>query len=479
MSTASQLRSLLARPGLVRVLAPHDAFTARILEQAGIEMLFLGGFGAAASRLGVPDLGLVTPGEMAECIRSITDRVLIPLIADGDTGHGPGRPWPGRCGPSSRQRRRHPARRPARSQRCGHFAGKQVVPVATMLDRLAQAADARRDPEFVIVARTDARAVEGLDAAIERANRYAEAGADVGFVEAPRSTGELARIAREVPLPQLANMLPGGVTPLVPLDELERMGFKVAVDPTSTLAWWGCRAAPGGCLARGGRGGGVGGADAVVRRPRAVAGGRRAAGGRRSAAGVAAAGCCRPRAAAARLVRPVRGPGTHPARRAGGGAGPAALRGAVRRGLARHRDRSAAHLRQPDGPAALGDALGGPYPHAVAADRGTGPSRRAGTAPRANASGRFRGRLCGHPHLPVGSRFRIERAVVWNIVDAAGVHHGQAATFAHWTPVDRRRPPADARFPPHPAAGHLIHSLLRLARAGAVSTGSLAATHAL
>ena len=105
-----------------------------------------------------------------------------------------------------------------------------------MLGRLGAALAARRDPDFVIAARTDARAVEGLDAAIGRARRYAEAGADMAFVEAPQSVAELGRIAREVPLPNLANMLPGGATPLVALADLERMGFKVAVDPTSSLA---------------------------------------------------------------------------------------------------------------------------------------------------------------------------------------------------------------------------------------------------
>ncbi|MFM8803089.1 MAG: oxaloacetate decarboxylase, partial [Planctomycetia bacterium] len=237
MSTAATLRTLLRRPGLVRALAPHDAFTARILEQSGIELLFLGGFGAAASRLGLPDLGLLAPGEMAECIRGIADRVSIPLVADGDTGHGDAASvaWTIRAFEAAGAAGVLLEDQPE-PKRCGHFAGKQVVPVATMLDRLRAALDARRDPDFVVIARTDSLAVEGIDAAIDRMHRYAEAGADMGFVEAPRSVADLARIARELPLPQLANMLPGGITPIVPLDELERMGFKVAVDPTSTLA---------------------------------------------------------------------------------------------------------------------------------------------------------------------------------------------------------------------------------------------------
>lgn len=237
MSTAATLRMLLGRPGLVRALAPHDAFTARIVEQTGIELVFLGGFGAAASRLGLPDLGLLAPGEMAECIRGITDRISIPLVADGDTGHGEPASvaWTVRAFESAGAAGILLEDQPE-PKRCGHFAGKQVVPVAVMLDRLRAALDARRDPAFVIIARTDARAVEGLDAAIDRMHRYAEVGADVGFVEAPRSIAELARIAAALPLPQLANMLPGGTTPIVPLADLERMGFKVAVDPTSTLA---------------------------------------------------------------------------------------------------------------------------------------------------------------------------------------------------------------------------------------------------
>ena len=237
MTPAARLRTLLGRPGLVRAIVPHDAFTARVAEQAGAEMLFLGGFGVAASAHGLPDLGLLSSGEMAEAVRRITARVSLPLVADGDTGHGdgPAVAWTvrqfegaGAAGMLLEDQ--------AEPKRCGHFAGKSVVPVATMLDRLATALAARRDPDFVIVARTDARAVEGLDAAIDRAKAYAAAGADMAFVEAPQTTEELSRIAREVPLPQLANMLPGGTTPLVPLDTLERMGFKVAVDPTSSLA---------------------------------------------------------------------------------------------------------------------------------------------------------------------------------------------------------------------------------------------------
>lgn len=231
-----RLRELLGRPGIIRSFAPHDVFTARILEDAGIELLFLGGFGVSASVLGYPDVGLTTLTEMTEAVRRMCERLSVPLIADGDTGHGD----------------LHNVARTVRSfedagasgmlledqvapKRCGHFAGKQVVPVEQMVAKLKVALDTRRDPNFVIIARTDVRALEGLDAAIERAVRFGELGADICFVEAPQSREELARIALEVPFPQLANMLPGGLTPILSANELEQLGFKIVVDPVGTL----------------------------------------------------------------------------------------------------------------------------------------------------------------------------------------------------------------------------------------------------
>lgn len=199
-------------------------------------MLFLGGFGVSASVLGVPDVGLTTLTEMTEAVRRMADRLTVPLIADGDTGHGDlhnvartVRDFE-RAGASGMLLEDQVA-----PKRCGHFAGKQVIPADEMLDKLKTALDTRSDPDFVIIARTDARAVEGLDAAIERACRYGEAGAYVCFVEAPQSVDELARVARDVPFPQLANMLPGGVTPILPADKLQQLGFRIVVDPVGTL----------------------------------------------------------------------------------------------------------------------------------------------------------------------------------------------------------------------------------------------------
>jgi 2,3-dimethylmalate lyase len=236
MTPARRLRELLAAPGVIRSLGAHDVFTALLIEAAGLETVFLGGFGAAASLLGLPDVGLLTLTEMADFVRRTAQRVAIPVVADGDTGHG-GLPSVAR---TVREFERAGAagvllEDQVSPKRCGHLAGKQVIPTAEMVLRLRAALDARRDPDFVVVARTDAVAVEGLGGAVDRANRYAEAGADVCFVEAPRSLAELEEVPRRVRAPLLVNMLSGGVTPVLPVDELGRLGYKVVVCPIETL----------------------------------------------------------------------------------------------------------------------------------------------------------------------------------------------------------------------------------------------------
>jgi 2-methylisocitrate lyase-like PEP mutase family enzyme len=236
MSTSAHLRRRLAQSGLIRALAPHDVFTARVLDAAGVELLFLGGFGVSASMCGLPDLGLATLTEMVEATRRIAQRVATPVIADADTGHGDlhNVAWTVRQFESAGAAGVLLEDQVA-PKRCGHFAGKQVIAAEAMVAKLRTARLACRDPDFVIIARTDALAVEGLEPALARARLYAAAGADLGFVEAPRSVEELTRIARESPLPQLANMLPGGATPLLDADALERLGFKIVVDPLATL----------------------------------------------------------------------------------------------------------------------------------------------------------------------------------------------------------------------------------------------------
>ena len=188
MATTGQLRKLLNGPGVIRSLGAHDVFTARLVEAAGLETVFLGGFGTSASLLGLPDVGFITLTEMADAVRRMALRVSHPR--GGRRRHRPRRPA---------QRRPHRARVRARRaagvlledqvtpKRCGHFAGKQLIPADDMVLKLKAALSARTDPDFVIVARTDARAVEGIDGAIERANRYGAAGADVCFIEAPQS----------------------------------------------------------------------------------------------------------------------------------------------------------------------------------------------------------------------------------------------------------------------------------------------------
>lgn len=237
MSAPRQLRELLVRPGIIRSLAPHDVFSARIMEQAGIELLFLGGFGASASLLGLPDTGLITQTEIVEAARRMTSAVRVPVIVDADTGHGDVQ----NIVRTVRELERAGAaglllEDQVFPKRCGHFPGKQVTSAEEMLVRLRAALDARVDPDFVIIARTDALTVHGVDDAIGRAQQYAEAGADVCFVEAPRSVDELARIAREIPRPQLANMLVGGTTPILSAADLEQLGYRICVSPVESLS---------------------------------------------------------------------------------------------------------------------------------------------------------------------------------------------------------------------------------------------------
>jgi len=231
-----RLRELLAAPGIIPTFGAHDAFSARILEQAGTKMLFLGGFGVAASSFGWPDIGLVTLSEMTDAVRRISGRLTIPLVADGDTGHGD-------LNNVARTVRDFESAGAAgilledqvAPKRCGHFQGKQVVPRDEMLRKLDAALNARRNADFVIFARTDSCALHGIDDAIARSRAYAEAGADVCFVEAPQSLDELGRIPKEIPRPQLANMLTGGATPIQSVGALEQLGYKIAVCPIETL----------------------------------------------------------------------------------------------------------------------------------------------------------------------------------------------------------------------------------------------------
>jgi 2-methylisocitrate lyase-like PEP mutase family enzyme len=230
------IRELLQKPGIIRSLGAHDVFTALLVEQAGFETVFIGGFGTSASLLGLPDLNFLTMSEMADAIRRIAARVSIPVIADGDTGHGD----------------LHNVQRTIQAfesagaagilledqvmpKRCGHFANKQVIPTDEMVLKIKAAVGARSDPDFLIFARTDARQMNGLDDAIDRVNRCCDAGADIAFIEAPESLKELEEIPRRVKYPLFVNMLTGGVTPILPVKELEQLGYKIVVCPIESL----------------------------------------------------------------------------------------------------------------------------------------------------------------------------------------------------------------------------------------------------
>jgi carboxyvinyl-carboxyphosphonate phosphorylmutase len=231
------LRALMetARP----VLAPgcYDALGARLVEEAGFSAVYMTGFGTSAGLLGRPDVGLVSMLEMADNARRIVEATSLPVIADADTGYGN----PINVLRTVREYERagvaglHIEDQVA-PKKCGHMEGKQVVPAAEMVAKVKAAVDARVSPDLVIIARTDARAVEGLDAAIERAGRYREAGADVLFVEAPQSVDEVRAIAAAFPsVPLLFNYAEGGKTPAVDHALLAQLGFAIVIFPIAAL----------------------------------------------------------------------------------------------------------------------------------------------------------------------------------------------------------------------------------------------------
>ena len=210
-----------------------DALGAKLAENAGFKAVFLSGYAASATLLGAPDVGLLTMTEMAECARRIADAVEIPVFADGDNGHG---------NATNVMRTMKQFERAGVAaiffedqvspKRCGHMSGKQVIPCDKMVAKMKAAVDARVDPDLLIMARTDALAVNGIDDAIERMRKYLAAGADMSFVESPESIDQMRRITREIPAPNMANMVPGGKTPILTARELEDIGFSIVAYPT-------------------------------------------------------------------------------------------------------------------------------------------------------------------------------------------------------------------------------------------------------
>ena len=232
MRATTALRSMLDAPGIIVAPGAYDGVSARLVEAAGFRCLYMTGAGTAASHIGQPDLGLTTLTEMVDNARHLAACVSLPVIADADTGYGNAlnvvrtvREYE-RAGIAGCHFEDQVA-----PKKCGHIAGKQVIPAKEFALKIRAAVENRTDPDFVVIARTDARAVTGLDDAIERGNLYREAGADVIFVEAPETEDEIQRVAREVKAPLLMNQVPGGRTPRVKTAELERMGFKIVIHP--------------------------------------------------------------------------------------------------------------------------------------------------------------------------------------------------------------------------------------------------------
>lgn len=237
-SPADSLRALLAKPGLLAMPCCFDALSAKLIEEAGFLLTFMSGFAVSATRAALPDTGLLSYGEMVAQGRDICAAVSIPVIGDADTGYG-------NAVNVKRTMRGYAAAGFACAmiedqvwpKRCGHTRGKQVVPRAEALARVRAAADARDEgADILVMARTDARAMLGLDEALSRAYGFVEAGADIVFVEAPETEAEMARICAEVPGHHLANMVEGGRTPVLPPERLAALGFKIAAYPLTLLS---------------------------------------------------------------------------------------------------------------------------------------------------------------------------------------------------------------------------------------------------
>jgi 2-methylisocitrate lyase-like PEP mutase family enzyme len=236
MSGARRLRELLARGETLLVPGAYNALVARILEEAGFEALYTGGYAAAAANHGLPDIGIMTGTEMADHVSRITRAVPLPVIADADTGFG-------ELTNVARTVREYERAGAAAIQiedqtfpkRCGHMEGKRVIPRDEMVRKVRAALAARTDPDTLIVARTDAIAVNGLDDAIDRMQAYADAGADLIFPDAPRSVEEMQAIAAAVDRPLVANFSEHGKTPLLSRGEVQQLGYAIALYPTTTL----------------------------------------------------------------------------------------------------------------------------------------------------------------------------------------------------------------------------------------------------
>ncbi|OYT51563.1 MAG: carboxyvinyl-carboxyphosphonate phosphorylmutase [Desulfurococcales archaeon ex4484_204] len=238
MKKSSVFRRMLSEPGVIVMPGAYDALSAKIAEMVGFKALQHTGYGTAASLLGMPDIGLVSFKEMVDRVRSIARAVNIPVIGDADTGYGNAINvyrtikeyiWAGAAGLFIEDQ--------VWPKRCGHMFGKLIIDKEEMVGKVMAAVDAKReeDPDFIIGARTDAIAVSGIDEAIERAEAYRRAGADFIFIEAYEDVDQMKRAVKEVKAPLMLNLIEGGRTPLVSVQEAEKLGFKIVIFPLTTL----------------------------------------------------------------------------------------------------------------------------------------------------------------------------------------------------------------------------------------------------
>jgi methylisocitrate lyase len=234
MRRTTLFRQLVEADEILTLPGVHDALSARLAEAAGFSAVTCGGYAATASLLGAPDIAQLSMTEMADMYTRLAEATKLPILADADTGYGNAinvartiRAFE-RAGVAAVFIEDQVA-----PKRCGHMEGKRVIPVTEMVAKLKAALDARVDPDFSIMARTDARATEGLEAAIERAQIYREAGADIIFVEAPLTVDEMSRICSEVPAPCMANNVEGGKTPLLSAEALQEIGYALVAFPVA------------------------------------------------------------------------------------------------------------------------------------------------------------------------------------------------------------------------------------------------------
>ena len=236
MTLGAKLRDMANRRQALLLPGAANALTARVIEQCGFEAVYMSGAGITNTYLGLPDLAFIGVAELAGHVSAVREVTELPILVDGDTGFG------NAVNVYQAVRRLEQAGANAiqiedqvMPKRCGHFAGKEVVSAAEMAGKVRAAVDGRRNRDFLVIARTDARAVEGFDGAMERASRYIEAGADMTFVEAPESREEIEKIPALLSVPQIINLVIGGRTPILGQEELARMGYGLALYANAAL----------------------------------------------------------------------------------------------------------------------------------------------------------------------------------------------------------------------------------------------------